>query len=194
MKNQKNEVGEKIRRIRTSKGLTINEIAKRTNYTSSFISQLERGKTTASMKALQKITHSLGFNLSKLFEKENEKENKEIENQQYPIIVRKENRKKLQYPKPISMVDYLLSGEGGHLQIILGEVQPGGGSGELYTHDSVEECIIVLLGEVEVTVGEESYILSENETITFPSSVPHGWKNVGNSVSRLLWVITPPSI
>lgn len=191
MENSQLQIGDKIREIRKAKKITINEVAKKTGYTSSFISQLERGRTTASIGSLQKITHSLGLNLSTLFEKENE--NNPNSNGEYPVIIRKSERKKLHYPEPVNAVDYLLTGLGGHLQIILGEIKPGGSSGELYSHDSEEECIIVLQGKVEVTIGEESYILHENETITFSSRIPHGWKNIGTDVLKLLWVITPPS-
>lgn len=56
-----------------------------------------------------------------------------------------------------------------------------------------EECIIVQKGTAKIYVGDESFILNDGDTITFSSKIPHGWKNIGEDMLELLWIITPPS-
>jgi mannose-6-phosphate isomerase-like protein (cupin superfamily) len=73
-------------------------------------------------------------------------------------------------------------------------VEPGGGSGdESYTHDSDEECVIILKGRLHFWVAEEFYDLMEGDSILFESRTPHRNINPGPTKAEVLWVITPPS-
>lgn len=184
-------IGEKIRQIRRSKGMTINEVAKKSGLTASFISQFERGLTKASIASIQKMAQALGINLSQLFDDDDDSTSQDI--RPYPIIVRKSSRKKLSYPSPENTVDYLLTELGSKFEVIYSRVDPGGGSGEPYTHDSDEECIIVIRGKMEINIGGNRYILEEGDAITFCSRIPHGWRNIGSEPAELIWVISPPT-
>lgn len=190
MNNNQKIIGAKIREIRESKQLTINQLAKETGFTASFISQFERGLTKASVSSLQKIATVLSINLSALFEQEIE--NQQISKLKEPVIVKKENRRKLVYPDGKS-VDYLLTGLNGQFEVMFSEVDPGGSSGELISHNSIEECVTVLKGEMEISIGDKTYDLQEGDTITFSSHIPHGWKNIGTEPLKLIWVVTPPT-
>lgn len=182
--------GEKIREIRKAKNITINQISKETGLTASFISQFERGKTEASVASIQKIAKALGVSVSSLF---NNKSEIEPTDGDYPVIIRKERRKKLTYPDHKNIIDYLLTGHGGHLELIYSEIEPGGESGEQYSHNSEEECILVLKGELEVTIQDKKYVLLKGDTITFCSRDPHGWRNIGKEKLEILFIVTPPS-
>lgn len=185
------DVGQRLRQIREDKQLTINQIAKETGFTSSFISQLERGLTKASVSSLQKIASSLDTNLSDLFDQETK--NIPPSKLHEPVIVKKSERRKLVYPDDQS-VDYLLTGLEGQFEVMYSEIEPGGSSGsELISHNSVEECITVLHGDMEITIGDDKYILNKEDTITFSSHIPHGWKNIGSETLKLIWVVTPPT-
>lgn len=184
------QIGDRLRKIRKSKGLTINYVAKETGFTSSFISQLERGLTKASVAALQKITKSLGVTLSVFFQEDTLTEVTSPE--ETVKVVRKQNRRKLTYPDSKS-TDYLLAETNGSLEVINSKVEPNGGSGELFSHEPAEECILVLNGQLDVTVGENEYTLYQGDTITFPSRIPHGWKNNGSVTAELIWIVTPPN-
>jgi quercetin dioxygenase-like cupin family protein len=66
-------------------------------------------------------------------------------------------------------------------------------SGEApYSHDSDEECGIVLRGRLEVTVAGETYLLQHGDAITFESHLPHSWRNSTDEECEALWVLTPP--
>lgn len=185
-----NNIGVKLRELRTAKGKTINQIAKETGLTSSFISQFERGLTTASIASIQRITKALNENLSSLF---TDDDPQVIDQNQKPVVMRKSQRRILTYPSPENTVDYLLTGLGGRFEVIYSKVEPGGGSGEPYTHDSDEECIIIIRGIMEVIIGELKYVLEEGDSVTFCSRIPHGWKNAGSDSLEVIWVIAPPT-
>ena len=78
--------------------------------------------------------------------------------------------------------------------MILSVIEPGGGTGdEAYAHESDEECVIVLEGELDLWLGETRYHLEAGDTITHSSRLPHWNRNNGTTTTRVLFVITPPS-
>ncbi|MFC2948104.1 helix-turn-helix domain-containing protein [Virgibacillus sediminis] len=183
------KVGQRLRTIRLSKKLTLNYIARQTGLTASFISQFERGLTTASIASMQKIAQVLGFPLASLFENGNIQDYKTNE----VSIVRKKDRNHLFYPEPTLTKDYLLTKLDGKIQVIYSITKPGGESGEPYSHNSDEECIIIMSGKMELTVNNQTFTLFEGDTVNFSSRLHHSWKNTGNKILEVLWVITPPS-
>lgn len=66
------------------------------------------------------------------------------------------------------------------------ELQPGEKLGR-HT-DSAEELLIVLSGDVEVTVADETSKASRNTIALVPKLVPHDIKNVGTETARILGV------
>jgi quercetin dioxygenase-like cupin family protein len=79
------------------------------------------------------------------------------------------------------------------LQVILSTVQEGQGSGdEPYSHDSDEECVVVLEGRLEFWVGEEHYLMEEGgQSAVSRAGLPHRNVNPGPGQAKVLWVITP---
>jgi len=64
----KMEIGRKLRRLRKSKSLTLEEVAHRANLTKGFLSQIERDKTSPSVAALKQILDVLGEDMSHFFQ------------------------------------------------------------------------------------------------------------------------------
>src|SRR5439155_362347 len=50
-----------------------------------------------------------------------------------------------------------------------------------------------LEGRIELTLGQERYLLEAGDSFYFPSDVPHGYRNPGRVQARVLWVNTPPT-
>ena len=72
------------------------------------------------------------------------------------------------------------------------EIEPGH---RLGTHtDSAEEIIVVLEGEVEATVGDETGRLSAGGAILIPEMVPHGVRNVGTELVRCIGVFSAAEV
>ena len=63
-------------------------------------------------------------------------------------------------------------------------IEPGQ---RLGTHrDSVEEVILILEGQAEVSLGDEVAHLSAGELAVVPAMVPHGMRNVGTGMVRFV--------
>ena len=64
------------------------------------------------------------------------------------------------------------------------ELEPGD---ELGSHtDSAEEILLILEGDVEVTVGQERVSASQGQLVVVPELEPHNIKNVGPGKVRVL--------
>jgi quercetin dioxygenase-like cupin family protein len=67
--------------------------------------------------------------------------------------------------------------------VVYFEIEPGY---RLGTHtDSVEEILLILEGQVEVSLAEEEGQLSAGQMAVVPAMVPHGMRNVGEERVRV---------
>jgi quercetin dioxygenase-like cupin family protein len=64
------------------------------------------------------------------------------------------------------------------------ELEPGKALGE-HT-DSPEEVLLVLEGEVEMTVGRDRARAGAGSVAVVPPMVPHGFRNVGAGIARVV--------
>src|SRR6266568_1811848 len=179
------DLGATIRRLRESRQLSLKEVAMRSDLTPSFLSQVERNLTSPSVASLRKVAQAFGVPLTALFQGPTTPEDH---------VVRRNERRQLIHPKR-QWRDYLLTPNlTGKLQVILGVIEPGGGSGdEAYAHDSDEECVVILRGRLEFWVGTDWYLLEEGDSIVFESRIPHRNSNPGPDQAEVLWITTPPS-
>lgn len=66
------EIGKKIREERKKKNLKQQELAKMANISNTYLSDIEVGRTTPSIKTLMKISKALGVDCSIFLEDNNE--------------------------------------------------------------------------------------------------------------------------
>ena len=75
---------------------------------------------------------------------------------------------------------------------VLFELDPGA---ELYMHqDSAEELLIVVQGTAEARVGDEIGRLEAHQVALVPAMAPHGLRNVGEDVLRVLGTFSASTV
>jgi transcriptional regulator with XRE-family HTH domain len=179
------DVGERLRSIRTLRRYTLKSVAERAELSESFLSQVERGRANASVASLKRISAALGVNVADLFEPNG--------SHARPRVLRREARPHLAFgtlgrkfmltPRPLE-----------NLQVIVGELDAGGSTGdEPYTHGDSEELLVVLDGVVSLQLGTEVFELEAGDSIDYRSSTPHRLVNVGADPAEVMWIISPPS-
>src|SRR5438093_11948494 len=62
------DVGERLQELRRFRRCTLREIAERSGLSESFLSQVERGRASASIASLRRIADALGVTMADLFE------------------------------------------------------------------------------------------------------------------------------
>jgi quercetin dioxygenase-like cupin family protein len=60
-----------------------------------------------------------------------------------------------------------------------------------HTHTREDEAYYVLSGELEVTVGDEAFILRAGDTLIAPRDIPHQPRNSGKVENHYLLVFSP---
>jgi DNA-binding transcriptional MerR regulator/quercetin dioxygenase-like cupin family protein len=173
--------GQRFRRLRTRRGLSLAQVAKSTGVSVGFLSALERGQMRSSIATLRRIARFYRTNILSLFDAVGDN----------PRLVRPHQRKILETTPDVRME--LLAWGNTAMEPHLFRIKPGGGSGESYTHEG-EEFLHVLRGDFEIWLnGEEHYRLKPGDSLYFESSTPHSWKNPGRKETWLLWINTPPT-
>lgn len=177
-------LGARIRSLRQARRLTLRDVAERAGVTESFLSQVERDVTSPSIATVHRIARALDLSIAQLF----------AQDADTGRVVRREARRRVEYPGLKAVDEFLTSNLAGRLQVIMSTIEAGGGTGaEPYTHESDEETVIVLAGVLDLWVGDEHYVLREGDAITFPSRVPHWNVNHGATPATVLFCMTPPS-
>lgn len=180
-------VGEEIRHLRNAKELKLSDLGDMTGLSVGYLSQIERGISSPSVKALHSISRALGVTISWFF-KDTDTEN----TSERRHIVRAERRRRLIFEGGIT--DELLSPNlGGELEMLRCTFAPGSSSGdEPYTHRG-EEAGVVLSGTMELWLDDDHFVLNEGDSFAFPSHKPHRYRNCGDTEAVVIWTITPPS-
>jgi transcriptional regulator with XRE-family HTH domain len=173
--------GQRFRRLRTRRGLSLAQVARATGVSVGFLSALERGQMRSSIATLRRIARFYRTNILSLFETAGDN----------PRLVRPHQRKVLETTPDVRME--LLAWGNTVMEPHLFRIKPGGGSGESYSHEG-EEFLHILRGEFEISLdGKEHYHLKPGDSLYFESSTPHRWKNPGRKETWLLWINTPPT-
>jgi len=165
--------------------MTLQELAEKSGLTPSSISQLERGKTTGSVKTLRKIAGGLGMTVSDLFADGRERVNSVISlDRTITHDYGNEASKALVTPRSFN-----------HVEVFIGHLAAGGNTGsEPHAHGASEELIFVLEGNVEVTIGEEVLELTKHQSIALKSNQLHKVQETKGASAVVMWIIAPPSV
>ena len=174
-------IGRRLRSARQERGLTLRQVAKSSGLTAAFLSQLERGDTSASVSSLVNIAAALGIEVTSLFEKPSS------------TLVRRGER----VPSMLGgegVVDYVLTPEAEkRAQVIETHLDPGGyADKELYTRGGDLLVCVVQSGTLEMRIEDERILLHAGDAITLDPKVPHTWSNPSRrNRTKVFWVDVP---
>jgi transcriptional regulator with XRE-family HTH domain len=161
--------------------MTLKQVEEKSGVSATHISQIERGITWPTVNALDKISRALGRNMSFFLEEIELPEICIISGDRPPVILSEE---------PRVIMKPLTNGiPGGRLHFYLLEAEPANGS-DGYVSDHVhegDECGCVLSGNLEFKVGDEVFNLKQGDSIHFSATKKHGFRNIGDGVSRSIW-------
>lgn len=178
------DLGRRIRNLRHIKGLTLKDLALRTECSESMLSKVENGKAQVSLTLLHRMVHSLDTTITALFSESRVNQG---------VVTRAKDRPTFQVDANGSRLERLVPPNLGHmLEGNLHILAPGGGSDGVLTHEG-EEVGYVLSGSLELTVSGTQYLLAAGDSFVYRSEEPHSYRNPGKVTTRVLWVSTPPT-
>ena len=174
------DIGGKIKHLRRQKGLTLEELASRSELTKGFLSQLERNLTSPSIDSLDDILEALGTNLADFF-KEDKVEQYTFREQDFYVDERDDHTVSWIVP----------NAQKNQMEPILLTLPEGGQSFEVAPHTG-EEFGYVVDGTVALECDGKRSVLRKGETFYLHGRTFHVLKNEKKTPARVLWVSTPP--
>ncbi len=184
-------IGEKIRRIRQSKGLTLEDISQRTGLSKALISRIENEHVSPPIATLLRIASALKVEISHFFtdhtspyrvtvvrhhERSSTRDSMIAAGQDagytYELLAFKKDDKHME---PFIVAFDLKAREEVPMQVHKGE-----------------EFLHVLEGRLEFFTENEVIILERGDSIYFDSGIPHGYRGLGEKPPKALVVVYAP--
>jgi len=178
------QIGQALRAYREKRGINLSEVANKSDISVSMLSQIERGKVTPSIDTLLGVCETLGFDIADLFRRVLRQKNASVRHQGGRL---KTERLGVVHEQLITSPERSIPAE-----LLRLEISPGKSAGlSTEGHEGIEMGYI-LSGVARLTVGSESYDLSEGDSVAFFSHVPHTLTNNGTKPFSAIWSAIPP--
>jgi len=175
------DIGKKIKQLRLLNGLTLEELASRSELTKGFLSQLENDNNSPSIATLEDILEALGTSLGEFFN----------ETKTDKIVYKKEDF--FVDSKDTYTINWIIPNAQKHqMEPIVLELNPGCKS-EIMNPYEGEEFGFVLQGTVKLIYGSESHTIRSGETFYISGKIQHHLVNTSKSIVKIIWVSNPPS-
>lgn len=169
--------GSIIKQRREEMGLSIRELARRTDLSASFISQLERGKSNVSLDSLGKISEGLEYSIKDFFQEldplkeliSNDVEpcrEKEYDGE-YSPVVRADCRSRLVFPNSGVSYEMLMTDLTRNMEAIYGRISPGTGNIVRRLRKPTEEFIFLISGSLKIILKGKIHLLYPGDSIYF---------------------------
>ena len=188
----KNIVGEKIKAIRQTKQISVEELVERTGLAAQQIESIEESVVVPSLAPLIKIARALGVRLGTFLDDQDESG---------AVVCRSQER----IGKSISFSNNAVSSRthmqyhslsaskaDRHMEPFIIDVQATDDvTYELSSHEG-EEFIYVMDGVVEVLYGKKKHVIEAGDSIYYDSIVPHHVHGFEGQAAKILAVVYTP--
>lgn len=172
-------VGEILKRLRTRRGLSLEEVARRSGLSQSFLSSLERGKTDVSLGRLSKLARVFDHDVSSFlgFTARYSHPYRAGEGDRLPVIRGRGVRyEAIRLP-------------GIDLEIDVMDFEPGSSFDEELSHEGLD-IVLAVSNDVVLSVAGEDHALSSGDCIVYSAGYKHRLRNDGRRPARVVGLTT----
>jgi transcriptional regulator with XRE-family HTH domain len=181
------QIGQHLQALRREQGLTLEQLAGDSGFSTGYLSQIENGSAVPSLTALQLIAAELGVDVVTFFPDERPRGTR---------LIRASERHEFRIDP----------GSGEEYAVLAGQVRdrafsalyarhPRSGSGnERPFRHLGEEFGLVLEGSLQVVIDGETYDLGPGEWIHYSSHPSHATHVTSEAPVEALWLLTPAVI
>ena len=175
-------VGQRLRQIRTGRGLSLRELARSSSLNINTLSSIENERTSPSVSTLQQVAHCLQVPMSDFFQPA--LQDREVVYQQHA------HRPRITFEH--GLLQDLAAGMPrlGAEPLIL-TLNKRSDSGQIPIVHTGREFVYCLEGSVRYEVDGREYLLEPGDSLVFEAYLPHRWTNSDKSRSRVLLVLCP---
>jgi transcriptional regulator with XRE-family HTH domain len=179
-------VGERVKRAREQRGLSLTDIAQRTGLNASTLAEIEEGTMAPPLGTVIKLAKALEMKMGYFISGEEDKAYTIVRRSDRKVISRFDSKKGKHYGYEYESLAPHKKDR--HMEPFLVTLQPSATEEERSTHDG-QEFIFVITGKMEVRLGDEIHVLEPGDSIYYDSNVPHLVKCQGAEATKILAVL-----
>ena len=179
------QISNKIKEVRKSKNITVQDFANKAKVSKGLISQIENNRTIPSLPVLMNIVHCLDMDLTEFFkdiQSGMDGQKVMIKRSQDYQRFEKEAAKGFHYRRILTR-----NINGNPVDIVLLELKKGAKRNQQVKTDAYEYKYIIQ-GQVEYLIDGEKHILEEGDSIFFDGRLGHKPANTGKTEDLILVV------
>lgn len=181
-------VGRQIRDLRKAKGITLATMSQQINRSLGYLSQVERGVSALPIPVLKAISEVLGVNISWFFHSDTETPLQELK-----YIVRSDQRRRLNYTGTGITEELLTPQLSSQIQMILTTLSPGAKNTQPRMRAG-EEAGIVQSGVLELTIGQQLFVLRNGDSFSLNDELAHQVYNPSKTENTVIvWTLSGAS-
>lgn len=174
------KIGERLKEIRKTRGLTLDAVSGLTGVSKPMLGQIERGQSSPTINTLWKLSTGLKIPLS-FFCKQKETEYMVAGLAENELIT-EENGGMRAYPLfPFDPVR--------NVEVFYIEFDIGVKHNSMPHVEGVEEYVFLTKGSLKMIIAGEEVVLQEKQSIRFRADVPHAYHNVSGEICHAYNVI-----
>jgi len=179
-------VGERVRKVREKRGLTLTDISQRTGIAESSLEEIETGNTDPPLGTVIKLAKALEMKMGYFISGEETRPFTIVRHDDRKVISRYDSRKGRQYGYEYESLAPHKKDR--HMEPFMVTLEPADTEEERSAHDG-QEFIYVLEGTMEVRLGGEVHLLYPGDAIYYDSTAPHLVKAHGKETTKILAVL-----
>jgi len=177
-------IGSRIKEQRKSLGLSLHELARRTELTPSFISQVERGLVSTSIHSLKRIAEAMGVSIMFFLN----------EGPKLDPVIRSGKRPCLTLPDEDITFELVSPASARKMEVYIGKLEPGKVYNAQSLREPTEESIYVLEGGLQVCLNTQEYILYAGDSIFFEGVTLRKFVCITDQEAVWIASIAPPAL
>ncbi len=178
------KIGEKLKSIRNTRALSLDDAAALTGVSKPMLGQIERGQSIPTVTTLWKIATGLKTPLS--FFLEGQQAEYAVASPDQANVILGDGGKMRAYP--LFTYDPVRSVETFYIKF-----DPGCRHSSDKHSDGVEEHIFVLRGTLRLVLGDKTIDVGENQAVRFRADISHAYQNLSESECAVYNTIFYPS-
>lgn len=179
------QIGDDIRALRKSRGETLQGLARAVGRSVGWLSQIERGQTTPSVRDLGRIADHFGIAISVFFRSASR------DAEERGLVLRAEDRVPIGSPQTGLMEELLSPTLSGSFEMIKSVFAPNSSSGGVVATRPREDGGVLVSGRLRLRLEDLVVDLSPGDSFQFANRA-YAWENPHDEAAVVIWVVSPP--
>jgi transcriptional regulator with XRE-family HTH domain len=181
MEQSAGAIAENLRKVRETRGLSLDQLAELTGVSKSMLRQIETGKSSPTIATIWKIANGLRISFTALLRKPEIRAEVKSFRSGKPLTGESEGCRLF----PLIPFDPHLAFETYYFEIDPGTVF----SGEPH-EGNIHEYVFVINGVLQISIDDKSFTINPQEFLQFHANRPHSYKCVGQEMATAIMQVS----